>query len=109
MQVKYDGDVIPCCYYRQSEQYRPGGQDRPVGNVFRTGLREVWNSPAYRLLRRIASNPAKAAADPAAESSFCHGCPTVYETDAAEHELVADQHHWHDVYRRAENRRVYRR
>jgi MoaA/NifB/PqqE/SkfB family radical SAM enzyme len=108
MQVKYDGDTIPCCYHRQSEQYRPGGDARPVGNVFSTSIREVWNSPRYQLLRRISRNPAAAEQD-GASSSFCHGCPVVYETDAAAHELVADRHSWDDVYARGDDGKVYRR
>ncbi len=109
LQVKYDGDVIPCCYYRQTEQYRPGGDARPVGNVFTDGLRGVWNSPGYQQLRRMVSNPARAGREPGTENAFCAGCPTIYDTDVAEHELVADAHEWDDVYQISPAGQVERR
>ncbi|NOZ00784.1 MAG: radical SAM protein, partial [Deltaproteobacteria bacterium] len=45
--VKYDGDVLPCCLHRIGEHYVDGGDSRPVGNLFREDLADVWNSPAY--------------------------------------------------------------
>jgi MoaA/NifB/PqqE/SkfB family radical SAM enzyme len=109
LQVKYNGDVIPCCYYRQAEQYREGGDSRIVGNVFTSGVWEVWNSPAYRQLRRLVNNPTRVERDPALAASFCHGCPTVFETDAAEHEYVADTHRWEELYTLDPAGRVVRR
>jgi MoaA/NifB/PqqE/SkfB family radical SAM enzyme len=109
LQVKYNGDVIPCCYYRQTEQYREGGDSRVVGNVFASGVWDVWNSPAYRQLRRLVNDPTRVERDPALAASFCHGCPTVFETDAAEHELVADAHSWEELYRLDPAGRVVRR
>jgi MoaA/NifB/PqqE/SkfB family radical SAM enzyme len=98
LQVKYNGDVIPCCYYRQAEQYREGGDSRIVGNVFDSGVWAVWNSPTYRQLRRLVSDPTRVENDPAMGASFCQGCPTVFETDAAAHEYVADSHTWAELY-----------
>jgi len=109
MQVKYNGDVIPCCYYRTTEQYREGGDSRIVGNVLKSGLWEVWNSPAYRQLRRLVNDPTRVASDPSLSASFCHGCPTVFETDAAEHEYVADSHRWEELYTLDPSGKVVRR
>jgi MoaA/NifB/PqqE/SkfB family radical SAM enzyme len=109
MQVKYNGDVIPCCYYRATEQYREGGDSRVVGNVLKSGLWEVWNSPAYRQLRRLVNDPTRAASDPSLSASFCHGCPTVFETDAAEHEYAADSNRWEDLYTLDPSGKVVRR
>jgi MoaA/NifB/PqqE/SkfB family radical SAM enzyme len=109
LQVKYNGEVIPCCYYRHTEQYREGADARVVGNVLTSGVWSVWNSPAYRQLRRLVSDPTRANRDPALAETFCHGCPTVFETDAADHEYVADRHHWDELYTLDPNGRVLRR
>ena len=78
MVVKYNGDVIPYCWYRIQEQYSQIGDPRPLGNVFQSNVSEVWNSLAYRQLRRLVSNPAKAATEPGSKNSFCHGCPQIF-------------------------------
>jgi MoaA/NifB/PqqE/SkfB family radical SAM enzyme len=109
LQIKYNGDVIPCCYYRQSEQYRDGGDDRAVGNVLTSGLREVWNGPAYRQLRRLVIDPSAVDRDPSLEGTFCHGCPTVFDTDVDDHEYVADSHEWGELYSLDPQGRVVRR
>jgi MoaA/NifB/PqqE/SkfB family radical SAM enzyme len=109
LQVKYNGDVIPCCYYRHTEQYRDGGDDRAVGNVLHSGLREVWNSVAYQRLRTLVADPTSAQRDSTLENEFCHGCPTVFRTDVEDHELVADRHEWNELYVRDGRGRVVRR
>jgi MoaA/NifB/PqqE/SkfB family radical SAM enzyme len=108
MQVKYDGSTIPCCYYRHSDQYRAGADDRSVGNIFDEGVLGVWNSPAYQHLRRLVSDPERAAAEPMTEESFCHGCSAVYETDAAARELVGSDHRWEEIYVRESDGRMRR-
>jgi MoaA/NifB/PqqE/SkfB family radical SAM enzyme len=109
LQIKYNGDVIPCCYYRESEQYREGGDSRTVGNVLRSGVWEVWNSPAYQQLRRLVSDPTASARDPSLAASFCHGCPAIFETDVAEHEYFADAHRWEELFSLDPVGRVVRR
>jgi len=42
--VLSNGDVVPCCYDFNAEM--------KTGNVFEQPFREIWNSPAYRELRR---------------------------------------------------------
>lgn len=78
MVVKYNGDVIPCCWYRMEEQYTQTGVQRVLGNVFQSNVRDVWNSLAYRRLRRLVSYPATAAAEHGSEDSFCHGCRHIF-------------------------------
>ncbi len=85
--IKYNGDAIPCCTYREREQYSKVDDPRAVGNVFQTSVREVWNSPRYQQMRRLISNPAKCASDPNEDKSFCYGCTRVYEVK--EHQMVA--------------------
>jgi hypothetical protein len=96
--IKYNGDVIPCCYYRFGNQYAQDGNAMPIGNVFETGVWNVWNSPKYRELRKIVSNPEKAGSQPDSEESFCHGCPQIYETDCEKNVLSAEKHRFEDLY-----------
>jgi len=76
--VKYDGDVIPCCKWREGQQYAEDGEPRAVGNVFSQSLAEIWNGPAYQAIRREVARPAAGA-----EGSFCQGCPKLYRTASA--------------------------
>ena len=78
MTVKWNGDVIPCCSFRQDEQYDPVNKtDRLLGNIFETSLEEVWNSQAYQNTRKFVTNPAKFMNEANAESEFCFGCKRV--------------------------------
>lgn len=77
--VKHDGDVIPCCNYRAGQQFVADGDKRALGNVFQTPLREIWNSEAYRSIRRFVRDPSLAERDPAYRKSFCYGCPVLTE------------------------------
>jgi MoaA/NifB/PqqE/SkfB family radical SAM enzyme len=108
LQVKYNGDAIPCCYHRVSEQYRVGGDARSVGNIFDQGLYEVWNSPVYQGLRRLVSNPAAAEAE-LAEESFCYGCPVLFDTGGAGLPVTAETTTWEQVYFRSSSGAVRRR
>jgi len=108
LQIKYNGDVIPCCYYRHGDQYRDGADSRAIGNVFDTSVWEVWNDDPYQQLRRLVSNPTRATTHTALAETFCTGCPTIYQTNAEEHRRIADVHHWEERYQRDEHNRVVR-
>jgi MoaA/NifB/PqqE/SkfB family radical SAM enzyme len=108
MQIKWDGDVLPCCYHRVAEQYRPDGDARPVGNVFATSVAEVWNSPAYRHLRRLVSDPRRSATEPDLAGAFCEGCPAVFDTTDTAAERTGERWAWEDLYERDERRNVRR-
>lgn len=43
--ITWNGDITPCCMIVDPKSM-------PLGNVFRTPLKLLWNSPAYRALRR---------------------------------------------------------
>lgn len=106
MQIKYNGDVIPCCTYRTIEQYQTGANPRVLGNVFETSVWEVWNSAAYRQIRRFVGRPSRILADPSLAETFCHGCPELFETNSLETHLTGDKHRWEDYYERDERGRV---
>ncbi len=78
--IKFDGDVIPCCKWREGHQYAVGGDIRAVGNVFRDRLEDIWKGAAYRSLRRQVRNPRVSQKYGEAENSFCEGCPKLYDT-----------------------------
>lgn len=110
MQIKYNGDVIPCCYYREGEQYVQGEADgRIVGNVFDTGVWDVWNSADYQALRRIVANPQRSLREPALRKTFCDGCPTIFETSVGALRRAAEEHRWDDLYLKDERGKVWRK
>ncbi|MHC4609306.1 MAG: SPASM domain-containing protein, partial [Planctomycetota bacterium] len=84
MQLKYNGDVLPCCCYRLGQQYTRVDDPRSVGNVLETSVREVWNSIHYQQSRRLASNPQSVESDPSLGKNFCDACPRIFDTDFAE-------------------------
>jgi len=106
MQIKYNGDVIPCCTYRTIEQYQVGADPRVLGNVFDTSVWEVWNSAAYRQIRRFVGKPSRVLGDPSLTQTFCHECPELFVTNSRETHLTGDKHRWEDHYERDERGRV---
>lgn len=78
MVIKWNGDVIPCCSFRQDEQYDP---NRPrittLGNVFETSVAEVWNSKAYQETRRFVTAPKAFLESGDRGNTFCYGCKQV--------------------------------
>jgi MoaA/NifB/PqqE/SkfB family radical SAM enzyme len=108
MQVKWDGEVIPCCYHRVAEQYRPDGDARPVGNVFETSVSEVWNSPAYRNLRRLVSDPRRTETESGLKGSFCEGCPAVFDTTDEAAQRTGENWDWEKLFE-TDDRGVVRR
>lgn len=108
--IKYNGDVIPCCAYRLGEQYVPEDHSRAVGNVFETSLREVWNSPQYRAMRRWVSRPSLIRSQPELGETFCDGCPRLFETNyEAQTCRYASEHRFEDLYALGEDGRPVRR
>lgn len=106
MQIKYNGDVIPCCTYRTVEQYQEGVDSRMLGNVFETSVWEVWNSARYRQNRQYVGRPERVLADGNLTKTFCHECPQLFETDSNNRHLTADTHSWEDYYEHDERGRV---
>jgi len=78
MTIKWNGDVIPCCSFRQDEQYDP---NRPkisiLGNIFDKSVSEVWNSHEYQNARTFVSNPKDFMKKTQSEHEFCYGCERV--------------------------------
>jgi MoaA/NifB/PqqE/SkfB family radical SAM enzyme len=98
MLVKYNGDVIPCCHYRQGTMYTPPNDGPVLGNVFETSVREVWNAEPYRDIRRLLSNPRLVDSDERYRESFCYGCSRAFETDAYKNRRVANAHTFEELY-----------
>jgi MoaA/NifB/PqqE/SkfB family radical SAM enzyme len=90
MLIKYNGDAIPCCFHRVGEQYSASEAPVTLGNVFETSMEEVWDSKAYRDLRRLVSNPALVNRETDLTRSFCYGCERVFHTDLL-NELMTKQ------------------
>lgn len=108
LQIKYDGDVVPCVNYRMGPQYSSVGERRVLGNVFATSVWSVWNSPEYQALRRFVSRPKRVEQEPGLGETFCEGCPQIYVTRIERNLRRANAHRWEDLYEMANRRRVVR-
>lgn len=108
LDIKRDGDVIPCVNYRMGPQHTPGGEKRVLGNVYDTSVREVWNSGRYQALRRLVSRPERLNREPELSTTFCDGCPQVFDTAIEQNLRRGSAHRWEDLYRRDERGRVER-
>lgn len=97
MQIKYNGDVIPCCTYRQTAQYG-NGDARIIGNVFATSVQEVWKSEAYAKLRLLVNKPASVGNKEGSKSNFCYGCDAIYDVDPPVERPRGDKHAWEDYF-----------
>lgn len=86
MVVKWNGDAIPCCSFRHGDQYAKDGDSRAIGNVFKDGLKGVWNSEQYQAIRRSVSTPKKYDTDKKLEGNFCQGCPVLFNTATSANE-----------------------
>jgi MoaA/NifB/PqqE/SkfB family radical SAM enzyme len=96
--VRYDGGVIPCSNHRQGSQYTEGEDRHELGNVFESGVWAVWNSPAYRRLRRLSANPRRARTEPDLACTFCEHCPELFETDVDRYFRRANGYNWEEMY-----------
>jgi MoaA/NifB/PqqE/SkfB family radical SAM enzyme len=83
LQIKYNGDVLPCCCHRLGQQYARMDDPRCAGNVFDTSVRQVWNSTEYHRARRLVSRPRSIDSDATLSGHFCAACPRVFHTDYA--------------------------
>lgn len=80
MTIKWNGDVIPCCNFRHGSQYVEGADSRALGNVFKDGVRGVWDNQQYRQARGLCSKPDMVNSDAELKKHFCYGCPALYES-----------------------------
>jgi MoaA/NifB/PqqE/SkfB family radical SAM enzyme len=74
MLIRYNGDVIPCCFYRQGRQHVNLDGRATLGNLFQQPLADIWNNEKYRDNRRLVSDPTSVGKDPELKDSFCYGC-----------------------------------
>lgn len=110
MQLKYNGDVIPCCCFRLGHQYTRTDDPRCLGNVFETSVSQVWNSVAYQEVRRLVSSPRLAASDPSLQSNFCEACPRLFDTDYTQKTCrLGKDHSFQELYTIGVNGRPTRR
>lgn len=88
MLIRYDGEVLPCCNHRLGAQYVEPRTTWGLGNVFTSGVREIWRSASYRRLRRLVCMPAR----DASKDDFCYGCSNLFVTNGARNRKVAPDH-----------------
>lgn len=81
MTIKYNGDVMPCSNYRYGERYTQEDTPRSLGNVFKSGVKAVWQNMQYKQARRMVSDPKSACQSESVKDHFCYGCPSLFDTD----------------------------
>jgi MoaA/NifB/PqqE/SkfB family radical SAM enzyme len=108
LQIKYNGDVVPCVNYRMGSQYSTVGERRVLGNVFETSVWDVWNSAAYRAVRRFVSRPTTVRREHGLAKTFCDGCPQIFETRIERSLRRGYEHRWEDLYEIDHRKRVTR-
>ena len=74
MVIRFNGDVLPCCMYRQGRQHADVEGRATVGNLFEQPPAEIWNNQSYRENRRLVSDPTILTGSPQLKNSFCYGC-----------------------------------
>ncbi len=83
MVIKYDGNVLPCCTTRLGEVYTDNPPD-VLGNVFESGVMNVWNSYLYRLVRQSSINPEAIEGYLHERKNFCAGCSKLCNVEQPE-------------------------
>jgi MoaA/NifB/PqqE/SkfB family radical SAM enzyme len=86
MVIRYDGEVIPCCYYRLGSQYANGIKPITLGNVFDSGVKTIWNSKAYQELRKQIFDGSIMP-----DNSFCYGCDRLFQFECENRYFVDPQ------------------
>lgn len=73
--VLYNGDVIPCCQYRNDNTYAVDQKRVIMGNIAQASFGSVFNGPAYNLSRRMMVNPRVIGKN--VDENFCNKCPAI--------------------------------
>ncbi len=74
--VLYNGDVIPCCQYRNDNPYSLEQEAINMGSVVDASFASVFNGPDYALARRMMLDPGMPGAE--IKKNFCYQCPVIY-------------------------------
>jgi MoaA/NifB/PqqE/SkfB family radical SAM enzyme len=97
--IKWNGDVIPCCGYRDGQQYSSVDDPMVLGNVFDTDFSEVWNSEKYKKIRRLVSDPTRVDREAELKNTHCYGCSFPFETNRNANRRIAKYFRLEDLYR----------
>jgi hypothetical protein len=73
----YNGDVIPCCQYRNDNAYAVDQATVKMGSVASSSFGSIFNGPSYALSRRMMLNPGTTEAG--VKDNFCYQCPVIAE------------------------------
>ncbi len=81
MVIRYDGEVIPCCFYRLASQYADGIKPMSLGNVFDKdgnveNIEKMWNGQEYQNLRKQVFDGSIVSRE-----DYCYGCSFLFDVD----------------------------
>ena len=74
--VLYNGDVIPCCQYRNDNAYSVEQETIKMGSVNNGSFGEVFNGERYLLARKMMRDPGVQSSK--AKENFCYQCPVIF-------------------------------
>ncbi len=74
--VIYDGDIIPCCFYRQESIYAENISRIKMGNANDQSIKEIFNHERYQLVRKLCTQPI---AHSQGNKIFCYLCQQLYD------------------------------
>lgn len=74
--VLYNGDVIPCCQYRNDNAYSIEQETIKMGSITSGSFSSVFNGPEYTLARKLMVNPGVKVEG--FDKNFCHQCPVIF-------------------------------
>ncbi len=98
MVIRYDGNVIPCCSFRLGQQYTDQHDKKTLGNVFKDGVKKVWDNQKYRQARLMSRSPNASDNSPELQDHFCYGCPSLFKTNKDENVRSSEDNNWEDFY-----------
>jgi len=110
MVINYNGDVVPCCWFRMYAHNSSDLKDKSTvfGNVFETDIRKLWNSEHYKTARRLVSNPEIAVKSDSYKEHYCYNCPLIFETDWRKNHRIAPEWEFDEIYKMINGRPVRR-
>ncbi|MFC1538120.1 SPASM domain-containing protein [Candidatus Latescibacterota bacterium] len=100
MVINYNGDVVPCCWFRIYAHCSSDPEDKStvIGNVFKKSVREIWNSERFKIARQMVSNPETAAEYCECTEYYCDDCPVIFESDWRKNHRIAPEWYFEDLY-----------
>ncbi|MBN1797204.1 MAG: SPASM domain-containing protein [Spirochaetales bacterium] len=74
----YDGNVIPCCWYRHENTYVQDERRITMGSITKNGFKDIYNNLQYQEVRGYCMNPKLLLKKQNMIDNFCYGCKRLF-------------------------------